>query len=143
MTTIMFVVDGVRGKGRARATLQGKKIRFFKPALDRKYEGAILSAWHEALGSDEWDLTRTMSVDIEVHDTPKMYMGQPRMADIDNVAKIVLDALNKIAYRDDIQVDRLTVVRKPVSPKGRCVWVRVTLGEPWAERLDEYKKANK
>lgn len=38
--------------------------------------------------------------------------------DIDNIAKAVLDALNSVAYRDDIQIVELQI-RKQYSEKPR------------------------
>lgn len=44
--------------------------------------------------------------------------------DADNIAKIICDALNNVAYRDDTQVIELTVVKKyAIEPK-----VKVTIG---------------
>jgi crossover junction endodeoxyribonuclease RusA len=42
-----------------------------------------------------------------------------RRRDLDNVQKALLDALAKGgAYRDDSQIDRLEVIRGPVTPGG-------------------------
>ena len=49
--------------------------------------------------------------------------------DCDNLAKIILDSLNEIAYKDDAQVSRLTV-RKLYSEKPR---VEVTLTEIYSQ----------
>lgn len=35
--------------------------------------------------------------------------------DIDNITKVVLDALNKFAYKDDTQITEITVVKKYAS----------------------------
>lgn len=39
--------------------------------------------------------------------------------DVDNIAKIILDALNKIAYDDDRQVVELTVIKRWTEDKER------------------------
>ena len=45
--------------------------------------------------------------------------------DADNIAKIICDALNNIAYKDDTQIIELTVVKRyALEPK-----VKVTLNE--------------
>ena len=49
--------------------------------------------------------------------------------DCDNLAKIILDSLNDIAYKDDAQVSRLTV-RKLYSERPR---VEVTLTEIYSQ----------
>ena len=35
--------------------------------------------------------------------------------DIDNITKVVLDALNKFAYKDDTQITEITAVKKYAS----------------------------
>lgn len=44
--------------------------------------------------------------------------------DIDNIAKVILDALNGIAYRDDTQVVRLTVTKAYNDEPGVLVTIR-------------------
>ena len=42
-----------------------------------------------------------------------------RKRDIDNILKAPLDALQGMCYRDDSQIDRLTVIRRNVFPQGK------------------------
>lgn len=51
------------------------------------------------------DLLHSGPLEIEI----KIY-GPPR-ADIDNIAKGILDSLNRVAYQDDRQVQKITVER--------------------------------
>ena len=45
-----------------------------------------------------------------------------RRRDLDNVQKALLDALAKGgAYRDDSQIDRLEVIRGPITPGGKVL----------------------
>ncbi|CAM2951067.1 RusA family crossover junction endodeoxyribonuclease [Hathewaya histolytica] len=46
--------------------------------------------------------------------------------DVDNIAKIILDALNKLAYDDDKQVIDLTVIKRYTEEKER---VEISLSE--------------
>lgn len=48
------------------------------------------------------------------------YMADRRRADIDNLAKAVMDGLNGIAYHDDAQVEQLFVTRMvdPSNPRA-------------------------
>lgn len=61
-----------------------------------------------------------------------------RSRDIDNALKILLDALEGTVYRDDAQIDSLSIYRgPPFPPLGRVV-VRVSEPEdvpPWAGTL--------
>jgi crossover junction endodeoxyribonuclease RusA len=53
-----------------------------------------------------------------------------RRRDLDNVQKALLDALAKGgAYRDDSQIDRLEVIRGPITPAGK-VLVEITQLNP-------------
>ena len=53
-----------------------------------------------------------------------------RRRDLDNVQKALLDALAKGgAYRDDSQIDRLEVIRGPITPAGK-VLVEITQLKP-------------
>lgn len=45
----------------------------------------------------------------ELLDTKEAYIHKP---DTDNIAKIVLDSLNTLAYKDDAQVTKLIVVKE-------------------------------
>jgi crossover junction endodeoxyribonuclease RusA len=44
-----------------------------------------------------------------------------RSLDVDNAVKVVLDSLNGIAWRDDRQIERLTVIRCEPIPDGALV----------------------
>lgn len=52
-------------------------------------------------------------------------LSNRRRRDADNMAKLVMDALNKVAYHDDNQVIELTI-KKVRSPKG---WTFVYMEE--------------
>jgi len=71
-----------------------------------------------------------LSVDIT------FYNGNRRRRDLDNMAKLVLDALNKEAYEDDVQVIELTV-RKIQTERGkaRSIITLQEMIEPPAETM--------
>lgn len=52
---------------------------------------------------------------------PKKWVGRANMMkpDVDNVLKIVMDALNGIAYQDDAQVTLAIVCKRPRIPFGQ------------------------
>lgn len=110
-------------------TIQGKpkgkdRPRFYKghaytPPETKKYEGLVRWAYHAANG---YKYGGGVAIVIDAYFKPparttkamlqKMLdceLRPKRKPDLDNVAKIIMDALNGIAYDDDSQVVELTV----------------------------------
>lgn len=114
MASVSFDVWGkVRGKGRPRFTRGGNA---YTPKGTRDYESAIREAFENATGRPPEPFSGPIAVCIKTYrqlpkSTPKSVHSEPdtHKPDIDNVAKIVLDALNGVAWDDDAQVVSLTV----------------------------------
>ena len=111
-----FRIDGKpQGKGRPRFTRSGHT---YTPDSTAEYEQRVKLACRLS-GAPK--LTGSISADIRaVFAVPKSYTKKersaalalhfaPRKPDCDNIAKIILDALNGLAYDDDAQVVRLHV----------------------------------
>jgi Holliday junction resolvase RusA-like endonuclease len=111
----LFVPAMTRGKERPRATRAG---RMYTPTKTRCAEALVQFAWQHA-GRPRLPDGSALSVDVVVWlDRPKAHYttkgdlntaGQRlpfpvKKPDADNVLKLVLDALNKKAWRDDAQV---------------------------------------
>lgn len=122
MTTVT-IHGPLHGKGRPR--FAGGHA--YTPEATRRYEGEIQAAWLLAGGKR---LEGPVAVDIIAYQAlPKRASKALRAAaengsiwpirkpDIDNVIKIVLDALNGYAYNDDTQVVRLDA-RKEYTPES-------------------------
>ena len=108
-----------KGKGRPRFTRNG---RTFTPAETVRYESLVRTCFTQKYYGAE---TIPQKVPTEVSITafysiPKVSKQKQALMesntelptkkpDIDNLAKIILDALNGIAYHDDAQIVRLTV----------------------------------
>lgn len=115
----MVIVEGkLTGKGRP---------RFFKghavtPQATRDYEKKVKNEYEKQQG-------KLFEVPVRVNivaykKVPKSYtkkraelirngIEQPvNKPDIDNICKIILDALNGVAYKDDTQVIRLAISKK-------------------------------
>ena len=96
----------------------------------RTYKAPSYAAWIAAIGwaaagrFSAWDLAGRYAVRIVVHERDR------RSRDLDNFAKPVLDALTRIAWDDDRQVDALEVYRSDVRPGAPCVDVEVRLLAP-------------
>lgn len=117
----MIVVEGkIRGKQRPR--FNTKTGRVFTPKETITYENWIKSCYIEQCGEY---LEGAIKASIYVYyKIPKSYTKKRVQAiregkemplktpDADNCAKIVLDSLNSIAYRDDSQIVNLIVVKR-------------------------------
>lgn len=116
MASVTFDVWGkVRGKGRPRFTRGGHA---YTPNGTRDYERAIREAYKNAPERPPEPFSGPIDVTIVTSrqlpkSAPKSVTREPdtHKPDIDNVAKVVLDALNGVAWLDDAQVTSLTVVK--------------------------------
>ena len=121
------------GKGRPRF---GKGGRVFTPQATKLAEGRIIDAWTDA-GQPRLDGPIRLGLLLEVarpkgHYTTKGTLSaegkrKPRPTgkkpDVDNALKLVMDALNKRAYRDDVDVVEASVYRT-WAPDG---WERTVI----------------
>ena len=117
---IAFVIAGEpKGKGRPRFTKTG---RVYTPPETAKYERLVASCYSEK--ADGYKFTSPVKVTIKAfHKPPKgkskqvvgdMLSGHilpTKKPDADNVAKIILDGLNHVAWDDDTQVVEMTVMK--------------------------------
>ena len=108
-----FFVNGIPTKRRPRFMRNGhvytdSKTTSEMSEIARKYKGEKLAG--------------CVSVEVDIY--PKMPKGTPKKLtsipamkkpDVDNVLKIVMDALNGVAYDDDKQVTRARVERHPMQ----------------------------
>lgn len=141
MSSVSFEVLGkVRGKGRPRFTRSGRP---YTPKATRDYEVAIRKAFENAHGRPPEPFSGPISVCIMTYrqlpkSTPKSVISEPDMhkPDIDNVAKIVLDALNGVAWWDDAQVVSLTASKLDRTRSPERLSVSITE----LDRLGEEKR---
>lgn len=130
--SIFFSIPGKpQGKGRPRFTRTGHA---YTPDSTAEYEKRVKLAYKQAGGGK---LNGFISAGIlAVFAVPKSYSKARSAAvlnatfaakkpDCDNIAKIILDALNGIAYDDDAQVVELHVGKR----YGEADRVTVLLGE--------------
>lgn len=117
----MIIVEGtIRGKQRPR--FNTKNGRAFTSDQTINYENWIKQCY---INQSNKLLNGAIRARIEIYySVPKSYSKRKieaikdgidypmKKPDADNVAKIVLDSLNKIAYEDDKQVIELTVIKR-------------------------------
>lgn len=122
MSAVAFTVPGeLRGKQRPRATRQG---RVYTPAETRNAEAFVRLIAAQAMedrGPLEEPLMLTVAIDVGI---PKTFSRKQREAalegrilpakkpDLDNVVKLLCDALNGIVYADDKQIVTLVVSKR-------------------------------
>ena len=114
----MIIVKGkVRGKARPRKGKHG----FYTPADTKKYEESIK---REYIKQCNKKLDGPVEFILYIYKTKAKFTKKEKALieedkcwcitkpDADNVAKLVLDALNGIAYKDDNQVAKITAYKK-------------------------------
>ena len=129
-----FEVPGkITGKGRPRVNTMTAIA--YTPAKTKDYEELIKQYFiikHRGVEPLEGRICVSVKAFVEVpksaskKDKEKMLSGNispTKKPDIDNIAKIVLDALNKLAFKDDNQVTKL-VVEKIYSEEEK-IYVKI------------------
>lgn len=138
----MVVYGKPQGKARPRAAMRNGRTVVYTPKETKQYERQIALAY---LASGKAMYKRGSHVVIEI----TAYMPIPASAskikrqkmlkneiapaakpDLDNIAKIVLDGLNGVAYEDDAQIAELSAVKKYGEiPRVEFDVYEVTAGE--------------
>ena len=132
---MVFYIPGIpTGKGRPRFARTAKGVKTFTPQKTVVYENLVRMAYKQAGG--KYMLDENIRAEITAYyDIPKSTSKKRRAAmlagmeypgkkpDCDNVAKIVLDALNGIAYRDDAAVVELMVKKRYGEQPGVYVTI--------------------
>lgn len=134
---VTFVVDGEpKGKQRPRVVHTGAGAMAYTPEQTKIYENWVRCCYLEQVGRKKLEAPIKATI-VGVFPIPKrtpkkqisrMLSGEilhTKKIDCDNLAKIILDSLNKIAYDDDSGVSKL-VVDKIYGERPR---VEVTLEE--------------
>ena len=98
-----------QGKQRARVCVRGNFARAYTPEKTASYENLINLSYIQALGgipSPYWDKP------VRIYIQALNGLVRPQVKpDIDNVIKVVCDALNKVAYKDDTQVVEISACK--------------------------------
>lgn len=114
-----FEIEGkIKGKGRPRFSNYGGFVKTYTPADTASYENLIKVQFRIACGKWYSEMPLKMKI-TAIHGIPKstskkdrarMLSGElkpTKKPDADNICKIICDALNGIAYKDDTQVVEL------------------------------------
>lgn len=127
----MIVVEGkIKGKARPRMTKTGHT---YTPNDTVNYENWVKVCYQQQDGKLLEGSVR--AIIIAYFEIPKSYSKTKRelcvlniskptkKPDVDNIAKIILDSLNKIAYEDDSQIGELTIMKKWTKTRERVEFV--------------------
>lgn len=114
---IKFTVPGKpKSKGRPRYSRINGYVRTYTPKTTTEYEKLVkLSAIEQCKDQLNKEYTGLVKMSIKAHFKPNkgiskkqhdLLIGQPylKKPDTDNIVKIICDALNGLAYKDDNQV---------------------------------------
>ena len=143
---VKFTVLGTpQGKGRPRFTKVGNFVKAYTPDSTVSYENLIKLEYRRQCR--DYRFPEEIPLDVRImayYDIPKSASKKKRQEmishqlrpmkkpDNDNIIKCVLDALNQIAYKDDVQVADCQI-RKFYSESPRIV-VSITESETIQER---------
>lgn len=111
-----------QGKGRPRFSSYGGRVHTRTPEQTVLYENLVKTEYQRQCEDIRFPDGKAVSVEIiAFYEIPKNVSKKKRLEmesgrlrptkkpDADNVAKVICDSLNGIAYRDDSQVAELTV----------------------------------
>ena len=116
---VAFIVPG-EPKGKGRPRFNTKTGRTYTPGDTINYEN-LVKMQYQALVGDKYTEKEVearitcyygIPKSMSKSNREKVYHGKLRPTkkpDLDNIAKIVLDALNKLAFKDDNQITKLNL----------------------------------
>lgn len=127
---IIIKVEGeIVGKGRPRFARRGSFVSTYTPAKTTNYENLVRLLYNEQnkdntsknkyFDKEPLKLTINAYFDIPLSFSKKKAkqalngeIYPTKKPDFDNIAKIITDALNKVAYSDDTQIVTCTINKK-------------------------------
>jgi len=126
---MQFEVKGkICGKGRPRFVRRGSFVKTYTPDVTANYENLIKLSFIQA-GGEIINKPKGVSISIIAGFTPPTSVSKKKQIecldnkikcikkpDIDNIVKVVLDALNKVAFEDDSQVVEI-IAKKEYSDR--------------------------
>ena len=131
LKTASATVELDRIPAKQRPRLDTRSGRVYTPRDTARAEALIAKAWREqagAMASHEGEVHLCIQIERPLaKSNPRKWEGRAdtMKPDLDNTAKLVCDALNGVAWKDDSQVTRLLAVRLPRPPHREKVLLRI------------------
>lgn len=140
---VSFVVPGEAvGKGRPRVSTIGGHARMFTPTKTVNYETLIALAAQAAMNGREL-IAGPVMVELKIFVSIAQSWSKKKRAealagevkctkkpDIDNVLKAILDGMNGIVFKDDVQATHVSASKKFGETPGVLVRVVPLEGKP-------------
>lgn len=128
-----FVIPGrIGGKGRPKFARRGNFVTAYTPAKTRSTEAMVRDMGLQAMGTRP-PLTGAVWLEIELTLIPPASWPRKRRAtasyvtgkpDLDNILKLIGDALNGVCWVDDSLIAKVSFVRKYEEFKAESVTVK-------------------
>lgn len=128
-------------QGKQRPRWNTVRRRTYTPAATRRAESIVREEFRKVYGSQTPPTPKKTPVAVRIVVRKALPTSSPKslaseidytLPDLDNVAKLVLDALNGVAYEDDRQVQELIVERGPrIRLWGDETEITVTVPGTW------------
>ena len=135
MTTVIFTIPGVaRGKQRPRATRQGRVYTPKETVNQEAYIKMLAATAMRGFAPFGGPLEATFNISVAI---PKSFARRDRelalkgekwptsKPDIDNVVKLLCDAMNGVCYHDDKQIVDLLVTKAYASHAETTVMIKM------------------
>lgn len=120
MSVLHFFVPGkVNGAQRHRAQLRGGHIHMHRTNKEISNSQAVRDCFVQAYPDFAlWEGPVAVMIEARVMPPKSAWPGKECLVkpDWDNIGKLVCDALNRVAYRDDSQIDSGTVRKRYCEP---------------------------
>lgn len=126
MEIAFSILGEPKGKGRPRFTRQGHT---YTPQETKDYEKKVAEAYKQAAGDIFFTEGTPIKIEIRAffkEPKKKLFDLPMKTPDTDNIAKIILDGLNNIAYTDDKQVVDLIITKRYTPTDTPSVEVTIT-----------------
>lgn len=133
---IRFTIPGEPvGKGRPRFSGGGQYVRTYTPKKTADYEGFVRACYNGVAKGFKFEDDKSLEMYIIAYfEIPKSANKKRTMLmqhnairptkkpDADNILKIIADALNKVAYKDDSQIVAVAVEKRyALHPKVEVI----------------------
>lgn len=133
------VVGTIVGKGRPRFTTKSGFSRVYTPKKTKDYEELIQQCFYRT-GAKKSEKALRIKIyaykGIPKSTTKKLFKALLDKTylctvkpDIDNISKVVLDALNHVAYEDDTQVCELAIIKRFTDQEEKLSIIIEEIGE--------------